>query len=161
MARTVHLYPKAVIDAATWTFLVKVYTPDTRVNSRFEHTVPAGVTATTPLVLLKFNLDMIVEDTDTDQDIDDSMFVDDIRPGPQVESAWFQWQELAEGIITGLTPGYTALDFRQAWTFGDTQAVRNSFNRALVAGPGGVGRGWTIIPGSLHQHEGDGTTTDG
>ncbi len=159
MARTLHVYPKAIFDGSEWLLIVKVFEKATRFTSRFEHIVAAGVTATTSLVLLKVVFDLTVEDTDTDQDVDTALFVDDIRPGPQVESAWFQWQELAEGIIDGLDPGYTALDFKQAWTFGDTQAVRNSFNRALVAGPGGIGRGWTIA--NVHQHEGDGTNTDG
>ena len=68
---------------------------------------------------------------------------------------------LAEGIVAGLTPGYTVADFWADWTFGDTQAVRNDANRALVSGPGGIGRGWEVVVGTLHQHEGDGTNTDG
>lgn len=155
MARTLHVYPKAIIDASTWTYLLKVG------DSRFTHTVAAGVNATTELRLLKLVFDLTVEDTDTDQDVDDALFVDDIRPGPQVETVWGNWQERAEGIIAGLTPGYTVADFWAEWTKGDTQAVRNDANRALVAGPGGIGRGWEIVVGTLHQHEGDGTNTDG
>ncbi len=160
MSRTLHVYPKAILDASTWTFLVKVYEPATQVNSRFEHTIAAGVAATTPLRLLKVSFDLIVADGDTDQDVDDALFVDDIRPGPQVETVWGNWQDTAEGIIAGLDPGYTVAEFWAAWTNGDTQAVRNDANRALVSGPGGIGRGWTIPAGSIHQHEGDGTNTD-
>lgn len=139
---------------------MKVYEPVTRVNSRFTETVAAGLTAERPLRLLKVSWDLIVDDTDTDQDVADSLFVDDIAPGPGVETVWGNWQTRAEGIISGLTTGYTVADFWAAWTGGDTQAVRNDANRAMVSGPGGIGRGWTIVPGTVHQHEGDGTTTD-
>jgi hypothetical protein len=155
VARTLHVYPKALIDGSTWTFIVKVG------DSRFTHDVPAGVTAAVPLVLLKVSFDLTVEDSDTDEDVDDALFLDDIRPGPQTLTAWEDWQDIAEGIIDTLDPGYTAADFQAAWTGGDTQAVRNSFQRALVAGPGGAGRGWEIVDGTVHQHEGDGTNTDG
>lgn len=160
VARNLHIYPKAVIDGSEWTFLVKVYDVDTRVNSRFEHTVAAGVTADVPLRLLKVSWDMIVADTDTDQDVDDALFVDDIRPGPQTETVWGNWVDTAEGIISGLSDPYTVQDFWAEWTFGLTQAVRNDANRALVSGPGGIGRGWTVVAGTVHQHEGDGTSTD-
>ncbi len=156
MARTLHVYPKAILDASTWLLIVKVG------SSRFEHTVPAGVTATTELRLLKLVFDLTVEDTDTDEDVDDALFDDDIHPSPgQHETVWGNWQTTAEGIITGLDPGYTAADFWAEWTHGNTQAVRNDANRALVSGPGGIGRGWEVVAGTLHQHEGDGTTTDG
>jgi len=152
VARTLQVYPKAVLTGSEWVFTDKVG------DSRFRHTIAAGVTAETPLVLLKFVFDLIVEDTDTDQDVDDALFVDDIQPGPEVETVWSNWQDTAEGIIAGLSPAVTTEDFWAAWTFGDTQAVRNDANRALVAGPGGIGRGWTIT--ALHQHEGDGTVLD-
>ena len=155
MARTLHVYPKALIDGAMWTLIVKVG------DSRFEHDVPAGVTADVPLVLLKVVFDLVVEDSDLDSDVDDALFLDDIQPGPQTLTAWEDWQNIAEGIINSLAPSYTVVDFQQAWTGGDTQAVRNSFQRALVAGPGGIGRGWDIVDGTVHQHEGDGTNTDG
>ena len=103
---------------------------------------------------------MVVAATDTDQDVADSLFVDDIASGPSVETVWGNWQTRAEGIISGLTTGYTVQDFWSVWTFGDTQAVRNDANRAMVSGPGGIGRGWDIVAGTVHQHEGDGTTTD-
>ncbi len=154
MARTLHVYPKAIIDGSTWTFLNKIG------SSRLEHTVAAGVTAETRLRLLKVSFDLIVDDTDTDQDVDDALFLDDIQPGPQTLTVWEDWQNTAEGIISGLTSPYDESNFWAAWTQGDTQAMRNSANRALVSGPGGIGRGWIIIPGSLHQHEGDDTNTD-
>ena len=160
MSRTLHVYPKAIIDGSTWTYTLKVYEPATRVNERFEQSFAAGVTVTTELRLLKVSWDLIVGDFDTPSDVDDALFVDDIRPGPQVETVWGNWQIRAEGIIAGLDPGYTVTDFWASWTNGDTQAVRNDANRALVSGPGGIGRGWTIPAGSVHQHEGDGTNTD-
>ncbi len=150
MARTLHVYPKAIIDGSTWTFVDKVG------DSRFEHTIAAGVTATTELRLLKFVLDLIVDDTDTDQDVDDALFLDDIQPGPQTETVWEVWQKIAEGI---LEPSDTLESFWAKWTEGDTQAMRNAVNRALVSGPGGIGQGWTVT--GFHQHEGDGTITDG
>ncbi len=60
MARTLHVYPKAVLEGSSWTFLVKVYEPLTKANWRFVHTVPAGVTAETPLTLLKLVFDVVV-----------------------------------------------------------------------------------------------------
>ena len=139
---------------------MKVYDRATRVNSRFVETVTAGLTAERFVPLLKVSWDLTVADTDIDQDVADSLFVDDIRPGPATETVWGNWQTRAEGIIAGLTTGYTVADFRAAWTGGDTQAVRNDANRAMVSGPGGIGRGWTIVAGTVHQHEGDGTSVD-
>ena len=154
MARNVQVYPKATLDGSTWLLRVKVD------DSRFDHVVPAGVTAEVPLRLLKVVFNLIVEDSDTDQDVDDALFIDDIKPGPGIETVWGNWQTRAEGIISGLTTGYTVADFWSAWTNGDTQAVRNDTSRAMVSGPGGIGRGWTIVAGTVHQHEGDGTNTD-
>ena len=147
MARTLQVYPKAVLTGSEWQFTDKVG------DSRFTHTIAAGVTAETPLVLLKLVFVLVVEDTDTDQDVDDSLFVDDIRPGPQTETVWGNWQDLAESIISGLATGYTADDFWAAWTIADTNAVRQDARRALV-----TQRGWTVD--SVHQHEGDGTVLD-
>ena len=128
-------------------------------NSKFRHVVGAGVTADPPVQLLKVVFDLTVEDSDTDADVDDALFLDDIQPGPSTATVWGNWQIRAEGIISGLSPGYTVDDFWAAWTGGNTQAVRNDANRALVSGPGGIGRGWTIT--SFHQHEGDGTVLEG
>ena len=152
MVRSVQVYPKAFLDGSTWRLVVKVD------GSRFEHLIPAGVTAETPLQLLKLVFELTVEDSDTDQDVDDALFLDDIQPGPSTATVWGNWQTRAEGIISGLDPGYTVNDFWVVWTGGDTQAVRNDANRALVAGPGGIGRGWTIT--FFHQHEGDGTVLE-
>ncbi len=151
--RSVEVYPKAFHDGAVWRAVFKID------DSRFEHVIPAGVTADPPVQLLKLVLFVTVEDTDTDADVDAALFVDDIQPGPSVATVWGNWQTRAEGIITGLDPGYTAGDFWGAWTMGDTQAVRQDAQRALETGPGGIGRGWTIT--SFHQHEGDGTVTEG
>ncbi len=159
MARNLSVYPKAFLDGSTWHVTGKVDEAATGTRSRFEHVVPAGVTAEVPLLLLKVVFDLTVEDSDTDQDVNDALFVDDIKPGPGVETVWGNWQVRAEGIISGLDPDYTVDDFWAAWTMGDTQAVRNDAQRALVSGPGGIGRGWTIT--FFHQHEGDGTVTEG
>ncbi len=156
MARTLHVYPKAVIEASTWTFLVKVYEPSTRVNSRFTHVVPAGVAAALPLVLLKIVFDLIVDDTDIDQDVDDSLFVDDIQPGPGTATVWSNWRDNAEAIIDGLDPGYTQAAFYAEWSKPDTASMRADARRAMQ-----IQRGWTIPGDSVHQHEGDGTNTDG
>ena len=152
MARSVSVYPKAFLGS-TWRLVVKVG------SSHFRHVIPAGVTADPPVQLLKVVFGLTVEDSDTDQDVDTALFIDDIHPSPgQTETVWGNWQITAEGIITGLSPGYTVDDFWAAWTQGDTQGVRNDANRALVSGPGGIGRGWTIT--GFHQHEGDGTVLE-
>jgi hypothetical protein len=152
VARSLEVYPKSPIDAATWSPVLKVHEPATGLGNRFDHTFPAGVTATTPLLLLKLVIWLDVDDTDTFQDVDDAFFVDDIQPGGGTLTVWEDWQATAEGIISGLTPGYTQNDFWAAWTEGDSQAMRNSVQRALTTGPGGIGRGWTIT--GFHQHRG-------
>ncbi len=153
MARNVEVYPKAFHDGSIWRAMVKVD------ESRFEHLEPAGVTADPPVQLLKVVFFVTVEDSDLDSDVDAALFVDDIHPNPGVtETVWGNWKVTAEGIISGLTPGYTFEDFWAAWTQGDSQAVRQDIQRALETGPAG-GRGWTIT--GFHQHEGDGTVTEG
>lgn len=159
MARNLQVYPKVILDGSTWLASGRVVESATETSSRFEHVVPAGVTAEVPLQLLKIVFDLTVEDPDTDQDVDDALFLDDIDPGPSIETVWGNWQARAEGIITGLAPGYTEADFWAAWTTGDTQAMRQDARRALVSGPGGIGRGWTIT--FFHQHEGDDTVLEG
>ncbi len=158
MARNLQVYPKVSLIESTWTASVRVDEFGVS-SSRFDHTFPAGVVAETPLRMLKVVFELTVADGDTDQDVDDALFVDDIRPGPQTATVWSNWQAIAEGIVGGLTTGYTHADFWSAWTGGDTQAVRNDVQRAFVSGPGGIGRGWTIT--SFHQHEGDHTVTEG
>lgn len=157
MARTLQVYPKASIEGTTWTLTMKVSEDATGVNSRFVETVAAGVTAERFLPLLKVVWDLVVDDTDTDQDVADSLFIDDIAPGPSVATVWTNWQARSEGIISGLTTGYTVADFFSAWTKNDTKMVRNDARRAMVSSSG---RGWTIVTDSIHQHEGDGTNTD-
>ena len=166
MARSLEVYPKASLTDDQWTYLLKVSEAATGASSRILHGtgepgdpfIVSAVTATTPLSLLKLVLWLDVDDTDTDQDVDDALFVDDIQPGGGTLTVWEDWQATAEGIIAGLAPGYTVADFWAAWTQGDTQAMRNSIQRALESGPGGIGRGWTIT--GFHQHEGDGTNLD-
>ena len=159
MARNLQVYPKATIDGSTWRVSGRVDEFAAGTSTRFEHIVPAGVTAATPLLLLKIVFDLTVEDTDTDQDVNDALFLDDIAPGPSTATVWSNWQVRAEGIISGLSPSYTEADFWAAWTEGDTQAMRQDAQRALVSGPGGIGRGWTIT--FFHQHEGDGAVLEG
>jgi len=153
VARSLNVYPKAVLTGASWLFIVKVYEAATGTSSRFEHTISAGVTAETPLTLLKLSFDMVVDDTDTDQDVDDALFVDDIRPGPQVETVWGNWQELAEVKISGLSSGYTVDDFSATWSKQNTNTVRQDVKRALI-----TQRGWSVL--FVHQHEGDRSVTE-
>ena len=86
--RSLNVYPKATLAGDEWRFLVKVHDEDTRVQSRFVHVETAGVTAEIPLTLLKLCFDMQVADTDTNQDVDDALYVDDIKPGGGVETVW-------------------------------------------------------------------------
>ncbi len=155
MARNLHVYPKATIDASTWTLLVKVFDQDTRTTTRNEIQTAAGVIAETPLRLLKVSFDLVVGDADTDQDVVDAFTVDDIKPGAQTETVWGNWIETAEGIIGGLASPYTAVDFWAAWAPNDTAGMRQDARRALI-----TQRGWTVPVGTIHQHEGDGTSTD-
>ena len=160
MARNLQVYPKVILDGATWVVMGKVDEFATGTSSRFEHVIPAGVTANTQLKLLKIVFDLTVPDGTPDSDVDAALFTDDIHPSPQTEeTVWGNWKARAEGIITGLDPGYTEPDFFAAWTQGDTQAMRQDAQRALESGPGGIGRGWTIT--FFHQHEGDGTVLEG
>jgi hypothetical protein len=124
------------------------------VTSRFVHVIPAGLTATSDLRELKYGFDLTVDDTDTDQDVDDALFVDDIRNGPQVETVIGNWIDRAEVIIAGLSDPYTVADYWAGWSQQDTAKTRNDGRTALI-----TGRGWTVT--SFHQHEGDGTNTDG
>jgi hypothetical protein len=156
VARNLHVYPKAVIDGSTWTYLVKVFDQDTRTNTRFEHVVPAAVTAEVPLRLLKVSWDMTVADSDSDADVDDALFVDTASGGPtNGETLWETWQGLADPKIAGLTSPYTAADFFAEWSQQDTARIRNAARRILING-----RGWTVVSGTVHQHEGDHSNTD-
>ncbi len=98
---------------------------------------------------------MQVGDTDLDSDVDDALYVDDIKPGGGVATVWSNWRDQAETIISGLSPGYTRNDFFAAWTKQMTASVRTDANRALV-----IQRGWSINVGTIHQHESDGTVTE-
>jgi hypothetical protein len=159
MARSLSVYPKVVLNGSTWFVSGRVDEFAAGTHSEFKHVVAAGVTTEVPLQLLKIVFDLTVEDTDTDSDVDDALFVDDIKPGNGEETVWGNWQERAEGIITGLSLGYTEEDFWATWTMGDTQAMRQDAQRALESGPGGIGRGWMIT--FFHQHEGDGSVSRG
>ncbi len=159
MARQLQVYPKVILTGSNWLASVRVDEFLTGTSSRFEHLVPAGVTAEVPLQLLKVVFDLTVEDTDTDLDVFNALVNDDIHPAPGTEeTVWGNWKSRAEGIITGLDPGYTEADFFAAWTQGDTQAMRQDAQRALETGPAG-GRDWTIT--FFHQHEGDGSELEG
>ncbi len=115
----------------------------------FIHTVASTVAG--DLRELKLVFDVEVADTDTSQDVDDALFVDDIKNGPGVETVWGNWQGRAEGNIT---PGMTQAEYDAAWSKQDTAKTRNDASKALVSQ-----RGWTVS--NVHQHEGDGSNTDG
>jgi hypothetical protein len=152
VARNLHVYPKATITGTQWDFVVNVWGDGPRTKHR--HTIPAAVTAETPLVLLKLAFDLTVADTDTNQDVDDAMWLDTAAGGPtNGETLWESWQDLAESIISGLTSGYTLGDFRAGWTQQNTARIRTAARRILING-----RGWTVT--DVHQHEGDGTVTE-
>ena len=156
MARRLHVYPKAQIDGSDWTLVVKVYDLDTKVQSRFLHDVPAGVTVTPGSRLLKLTFDLTVPDGTPDSAIDDALFVLDIKPGGGSATVWENWQTRAETIISRMVPGFTTKEFWAEWSHQDTSKVRNDARRALVT----LQSGWTIDVGSIHQHEGDNTVTE-
>ncbi len=152
MARNLQVYPKVFLEGSTWNIVVKVMEAGNQ--TKFKHIITANVVATTSLQLLKIVFKLVVDDTDTDQDVDDALFIDDIRPGLQVETVWTNWQTIAEGIIEGLNPEYTINDFWVAWSKADTNQMRKNVQRAFV-----TQRGWTIT--GFHQHEGNGTVLEG
>ena len=155
--RSVHVYPKAQLVGGEWDLHILITDQDTGERIEPVHVVAAGVAGEGSLMLLKVNWDMEIPDDAELVDVDEALFSDDIRPAPgQTETVWGNWQDTAEGIIAGLPAGYTADEFQEAWSKGDTAKVRQDANRALV-----IQRGWSIIPGTVHQHEGDGTNTDG
>ena len=154
MARLLHVYPKTTLVGSMWTVRINVYEHATRVISRFVHIIPAGLTATTDLRELKYGFDLVVDDADTDQDVDDALFLDDVKPGPQSASMIDQWIERSENNISGLSDPYTLDDYWAAWSKADTAKTRNDGAKALVSQ-----RGWTVT--SWHQHEGDGSSLDG
>lgn len=148
MARTLHVYPKAIIDGSEWTYVVKVGA------SRFTHTIPSGVAADVPMRLLKLSYDLTVADTDTDEDVDDAHWSDTASGGPTSgETLWETWQALAEVNLTAAGSPHTQAGLYAEWSKQNTQRIRQAGNRILVNG-----RGWTIA--NVHQHEGDGTNTD-
>ncbi len=155
MARTLHVYPKVTIEGAVWTLTLDVSEGGVK-EADLTFSVAAGVTSAFPLVLLKIVFDVVVDDTDTAQDVLNALTADDIQPGSQDKTVASNWIERAESDIDGLPPGFTAADFKAAQSKQDTSRMRADAKTALVDG-----RGWEIVSGTLHQHEGDGTTTDG
>jgi hypothetical protein len=153
MARNLHVYPKVVLDGSTWTLRLDVSENGVQ-EAELTFSLPADVTTAVPLVLLKIVFDAVVGDSDTAQDVLDALTVDDIKPGPQIATVATNWIERAENDINGLSPGFTAEDFKAAQSKQDTSKMRSDAKGALED------RGWTIVPGSIHQHEGDGTNTD-
>lgn len=150
MARNLHVYPKAVLADGNWVLIVKVFDQDLRTTTRWTETTPAGVTVTNRLRLLKMSFDLVVADTDTDQDVFEAFTVDDIRAGPQVETVWGNWVDRAEANIVG---DPTLVEFMAVWSTQDTSKTRADARKALV-----TQRGWTVS--GVHQHEGDGTILD-
>ncbi len=154
MTRLFKVYPQAALTGSLWRYQASIFEPATGITEHFDRTILAGVTAAVPLLVLKFVFDIEVADTDDATDIDDALFVDDIAPGPQTETVWEAWQTLAESIITSLDPEYTLNDYWLTWTKPNTAKIRNDARRALV-----TQRGWSIL--KVHQHEGDGSVTNG
>lgn len=148
MSKLLHVYPKAVLDSSTWFLDVKVFEAATRLTTRFTHEIPAGVVGNIRELKVTFNV--VVSDTDFALDVDDALFVDDIKGGPSVETVWGNWQERAE---KNYTPGMTQVEYWAEWSKQDTAKTRNDARRSLV-----TQRGWSVT--AIHQHEGDGTNTD-
>lgn len=156
MARSLHVYPKVILEGSNWTLNLDV-SEDGVKEADLTFSLPAGVAVPVPLVLLKVVFDMVVGDSDTAQDVMDALTVDDIRPGPQTATVASNWIERAETDINRLPPGFTAEDFMATQSKQDTSKMRSDARSAFG------GRGWTENPdsvGSLHQHEGDGTSVD-
>ena len=151
MARSVQVYPRAMIAGPTWILSVEVR--DGSETFTFEHRVAAGIAIIGNLRLLKIVFDLTIGDADTAADVDAALFADDIRPGPQVGTVWGNWQSTAEGII-GTRTQLTEAVFWADWTRQNTAAMRNDARRALE-----IQRGWTVT--FIHQHEGDGGVTEG
>ena len=149
--RTFEVYPKATLVGDQWLLRVKVIEDGTQTD--FDHVLTAGVTAGENLLELKVVFTVEADDTDTPQDVDDALWSDDIRPGGGYQTVWGNWQEEAEDIIGGLSPGYTVEDYWAAWSQQQTAAIRTDARRALE-----TQRGWVVT--RIHWHEGDGTSVD-
>ncbi len=150
-----HVYPKVVLHGSTWTLILGVSEGGVK-EPDLTFSVAAGVSSDLSLELLKIVFNVIVGDTDTAQDVLDALTADDIQPGGQFRTVASNWVERAENNIDGMPPGFTAEDFRAAQSKQDTSRMRADTEKALVDG-----RGWEVVIGSVHQHEGDGTVTDG
>ncbi len=151
-----HVYPKVVLHGSTWTLILGVSEGSVK-EADLTFSLPAGVSSALPLELLKIVFNVVVGDTDTAQDVLAALTVDDIHPSPQVtETVASNWVGRAENDIDGLPPGFTAEDFKAAQSKQDTSRMRADTEKALVDG-----RGWEVVTGSVHQHEGDGSATDG
>ena len=94
--RIVEVYPKAVLSGDVWRLNVKVG------SSSFVHLFPSTVTVTGEVMLLKVVFILEIGDTDTDQDVDDMIITDDIKPGSGVETVWGNWQANAEAVLDGM-----------------------------------------------------------
>ncbi len=149
--RILNVYPKTTIEGSTRTVTVKVFDQQTGIVSRFVH-IGSGVAAEVSLIGLKYVFDLIVPAEVTDQDIDNALYMDDIEPG---KSAWAKAGAMINTIIGGLPGGYDQAMFWAGHTKPATAAARADIDKALV-----IQRGWVIVAGSMHQHEGDGTSVD-
>lgn len=155
MARNLVVMTKGWIDGSTWTLRTQFHDDDTGVKTTIFYTTAAGLTAERPLTSPRLSFDLVVGDADTEQDVVDALTLDDIKPGGGFETVFGNWIAIAEGHISVLSTGYTRDDFWAEWTKQNTSAIRSDARRALV-----TQRGWTVVAGSVHQHEGDGTTTE-
>ncbi len=157
MVRELHVYPKGVLLAGlpgTWLLDLSVYEHATGVTSYFTRSDPSAHNVEADLRDLKLAFDLVVADSDTDQDVFDALTVDDIRPGPQYETVWSNFVVRADGIYDDVLPSNN-LEFWAGWRKQDTAQTRSDARRALV-----TQRGWTVVAGTVHQHEGDSTVTD-
>ncbi len=152
MARNLEVYPKVILEGSIWTLNLDVAEDGVK-EADLIFSLPAGVTSILPLLLLKVVFGLVVDDTDTAQDVMDALTVDDIHPSPgQTETVATNWIERAEADIDGLPPGFTAEDFEAAQTKQDTSRMRGDALGAFND------RGWTAT--FFHQHEGNGTVTN-
>lgn len=155
MAYEIQCYPKVQLKGTTWRVRVKL-SSDTD-YAVIEHIETAGIAADCTdqnagqLLLLKLSFVVVVEDSDTFQDVFDALIVDDIRPGPQTASVWDRWRDRAESILSGMSSPYTRADYWAEWGQNDTAAIRNDARTAIG------NRGWTVLPGSVKYMEGDGS----
>ncbi len=146
----VEVYPKAWLDGSIWYAQVRV-SDSTGAYTEFDHQIAAGVSTVEPLRLLKVVSTLEIPDGTPLSDVDDSLFVDDAKPGGGVTTVWEEWQDIAEGKI-GSRTDFTEQEFWEGWGANNTATIRQRASYAWGQ------RGWTVL--DVHQHEGDGSVTE-